>query len=111
MAKASKNAAAPPAKPYGLGWLPDRPDHRDIPYSVSIEVLKSLPPSVDLRPGCPPVYDQGQLGSCTANALGGAFQFCKMKQKSKNAFMPSRLFIYYNERALEGTVADRKSVV
>ncbi len=89
----------------GLGWLPDRPDHRDIPFSANIGILKSLPSKVDLRASCPPVYDQGQLGSCTANALGAAFQFCKMKQKSKSAFMPSRLFIYYNERVLINTVA------
>ena len=35
----------------------------------------SLPESVDLRPLCPPVYNQLQLGSCTANALVGADQF------------------------------------
>jgi C1A family cysteine protease len=49
------------------------------------------------------VYDQGQLGSCTANAIAGAIEFDLMKQ-NKNDFMPSRLFIYYNERAIEGTV-------
>ena len=53
--------------------------------------------------GFPPAYDQGQLGSCTANAIGGAFAFEEKKQK-KIDFMPSRLFIYYNERAMEGTV-------
>jgi C1A family cysteine protease len=62
-----------------------------------------LPPLVDLRPQFPPVYDQGELGSCTANALAGAFQFEQIKQKEKN-FIPSRLFIYYNERVLENSV-------
>ena len=52
---------------------------------------------------CPPVYDQGQLGSCTANSIGGAIEFEQMKQ-GMNAFVPSRLFIYYNERVLENTV-------
>jgi len=65
--------------------------------------MKALPPKVDLRPNCPPVYDQGQLGSCTANAIGGALQFDQMKQ-AKEAFVPSRLFIYYNERVMENTV-------
>ena len=59
---------------------------------------------MDLRSKCPPVYDQGQLGSCTANAIAAAIQFDRMKQKLKPAFAPSRLFIYYNERAMEGTV-------
>jgi C1A family cysteine protease len=56
-----------------------------------------------MRKQCPPVYDQGQLGSCTANAIGAALEFDQMKQKEK-AFTPSRLFIYYNERVMEGTV-------
>ena len=51
----------------------------------------------------PPVYDQGQLGSCTANAIGAAFEFDQVKEGYKD-FMPSRLFIYYNERAMEGTI-------
>jgi C1A family cysteine protease len=50
------------------------------------------------------VYDQGQLGSCTANAIAGAIQFDQKKQ-SGTEFTPSRLFIYYNERVIEGTVA------
>jgi C1A family cysteine protease len=43
------------------------------------------------------------LGSCTANAIGGALEFNQMKQGEKS-FTPSRLFIYYNERAMEHTV-------
>jgi C1A family cysteine protease len=50
------------------------------------------------------VYDQGQLGSCTANAIGAAFEFELVKQSLPD-FMPSRLFIYYNERAMEGSVS------
>ena len=51
----------------------------------------------------PAIYDQGQLGSCTANAIGGAFEFEMLKQEEPD-FMPSRLFIYYNERVIERTV-------
>jgi C1A family cysteine protease len=57
-----------------------------------------------LRSKCPPVYDQGQLGSCTANAIAGAIQFDRRKQKLKPDFVPSRLFIYYNERVIEHSV-------
>ena len=87
------------------GWIPDLPDQRDHLYAAPLEVIQVLPPSVDLRPQCPAVYDQGQLGSCTANAIAGAIQFDQMKQSLAQIFTPSRLFIYYNERVIEGTVA------
>lgn len=86
------------------GWLRQLPDFRDFKYKVPFHILKALPPSVDLRPLCPPVYDQGSLGSCTANAIGSADQFCQMKQQGHDVFIPSRLFIYWNERDMEGTV-------
>jgi len=98
---ATKKSAAKPA--YGFGWLPDLPDQRDVLYSAPLTIIRKLPAKVDLRTKCPPVYDQGQLGSCTANALGGAFEFGQKKQKKKD-FMPSRLFIYYNERVLNNSV-------
>jgi hypothetical protein len=86
------------------GWKPDLPDIHDFVYSVPNEVTaKPLPDKVNLRDQCPAVYDQGQLGSCTANAIAAAFQFDLLKQKLP-AFMPSRLFIYYNERSIENTV-------
>jgi len=69
-----------------------------------MENLAALPAKVDLRPHCPKeVYDQGDLGSCTANAIAGALEFDQMKQGLK-VFTPSRLFIYYNERVKEHTV-------
>src|SRR6185295_4839915 len=86
------------------GWIPDLPDQRDHLYAASAVHLAKLPPKVDLRRKCPAPYDQGQLGSCTANAIAGAIQFDRMKQKLKKNFVPSRLFIYYNERVIEGTV-------
>jgi C1A family cysteine protease len=89
---------------YAKGWVPDRPDWHDHLYSAPLVGMTVLPPSIDLRPYCPPVVDQGQLGSCTANAIAGAIEFDQMKQKI-TAFAPSRLFIYYNERAEEGTVS------
>ena len=87
-----------------FGWTPDIPDARDFMYSAPEAVLTTLPKKVDLRGSkMPKVYDQGQLGSCTANAIGAAFEFGQIKQGQKD-FMPSRLFIYYNERAMEGTI-------
>jgi len=86
------------------GWQPDLPDHRDLLYAAPPSLVKKLPKKIDLSGKCPPVYDQGELGSCTANAIGAAFEFELMKQSSNLNFMPSRLFIYYNERAMEHTV-------
>ena len=85
------------------GWVPDLPDHRDHLYSAPVELAAAPPAKVDLRPHCPPVYDQGQIGSCTANAIAAAIEFDRVKQKLAG-FTPSRLFIYYNERVIEHTV-------
>jgi C1A family cysteine protease len=86
------------------GWVPDLPDTRDHLYAAPAPTLADLPASVDLTDGCPKtVYDQGRIGSCTANAIAAAFEFDLLKQHLTD-FMPSRLFIYYNERAIEGTV-------
>ena len=88
----------------GYGWHPDLPDHRDYSYAVPAHVTATaLPPLVDLRPQCPAVYDQKQLGSCTANAIAAAIQFEQMKQNLP-VFVPSRLFIYYNERVMEHSI-------
>lgn len=84
------------------GWHPDVPDHRDHVYSIPLGAGANLPPAVDLRAFCPPIYDQGSLGSCTGNAVAGAYQYDQMAQ-GLPSFPPSRLFIYFNERAIEGT--------
>jgi C1A family cysteine protease len=85
------------------GWAPDLPDQRDHLFAAAPEVLAKLPPKKDISAGFPAPYDQGQLGSCTGNAIAGAIQFDQKKQGIRK-FMPSRLFIYYNERAMEGTI-------
>jgi C1A family cysteine protease len=93
-----------PRKIARYGWRPDAPDQRDYRFEPPADVLAALPSMVDLRPSCPPVYDQGQLGSCTANAIGGAVEFERRRQQLLPDFVPSRLFIYYGEREIEGTV-------
>ncbi len=86
-----------------LGWVRDLPDPRDHLFSVPLKTLQSLPAKVDLGSAFP-VYDQKEIGSCTANALAAAVQFDRIKDALDPAFIPSRLFIYYNERSLEGDV-------
>lgn len=87
------------------GWKPDKLDHRDHLYQLKHEISPGdLPDKMDIRAGCPPVYDQGQLGSCTAQSIAGAYEFDEMRQHNPEVFIPSRLFIYYNERAMEGTI-------
>lgn len=89
------------------GWVPDHPDiHRPLYTRLCRDDIPlTLPARVDLRTSgfMPECYDQGELGSCTANAIAGSVQFLDRKEKLAD-FMPSRLFIYYNERAMEGTI-------
>jgi len=87
------------------GWAPDLPDHRDRMYAAPAPIVMKLPPKKDISAGFPAVYDQGQLGSCTGNAISAAFEFDRLKQHiGAKTWIPSRLFIYYNERAMEGTI-------
>ena len=87
------------------GWVPDRPDQRDKLYAAIAAPPKKLPARVDLSAQCSAVEDQGQLGSCTANALVGNLEFLERKAGHDVTDL-SRLFIYYNERAMEGTVGE-----
>jgi C1A family cysteine protease len=83
------------------GWKRDLPDHRD--FKVEHLHLEALPTSVDLRPHMPPCYDQGQLGSCTANGIAAIIEHQFISQ-GLPVWVPSRLFIYYCERAIEGNI-------
>ena len=65
-----------------------------------------LPETVDLRPQFPHIYDQGNLGSCTANALCSVFTYETIDENIHKGFDPSRLFLYYNERLIEGSVKE-----
>ncbi len=85
------------------GWVPDVPDHRDYLYKNIRRKLRP-PKKIDLRIFCSPVEDQGQLGSCTANALAGNMEFVDVKTPPSGYVDVSRLFIYYNERVLIHTV-------
>ncbi|SEQ99342.1 Cysteine protease, C1A family [Solimonas aquatica] len=85
------------------GWQPDLPDHRDHPYAAVHGRRRRLPRQVDLRAHCPPVDNQGSLGSCTAHALSSALEFLELRAGQRLVNL-SRLFVYYNERVIEHSV-------
>ena len=84
-----------------FGWIPDVPDKRD--HYFALPPKRKLPSRVDMRPMNPLIYNQLSLGSCTAQSVAGALQF-SMLEVMDVAFLPSRLFIYYNTRVLHKTV-------
>jgi len=69
------------------------------PEKITYFNAVNSPPSIDLRPKIPITYDQGQLGSCTANALCYAYIYLIP------SFVPSRLFLYYNERKIDNSIS------
>jgi C1A family cysteine protease len=102
--------AATPKLGKGLGRNPDRPDTRDlhIPKNAHLGISAPLPSSADVFMGLNlPVYDQGTLGSCTANA--GVLYRRWLAQRFAQYSSPdqdlSRLFLYYQERVLDGDPA------
>lgn len=84
---------------YNLQWKPDKLDARDYKYKLTPKVAPNV---VDLRSYCSPVENQGNLGSCTGQAIAGAIELLNKRNGKYNDI--SRLFIYYYERLLIGTV-------
>lgn len=86
-----------------LNWRKD-PAHEHLPDHVPHLLARAapLPTQTDLGPGSPPVYDQGNLGSCTAHAIAGVFHV-KEWIKGTKAGNPARLFIYQMELLIQGT--------
>lgn len=87
------------AKKHILQWVPDKLDIRDYKYQIT---TRTSPNSVDLRSYCSPIENQGSLGSCTGQAIAGAIEL--LNKRNGNYRDISRLFIYYYERLILGTV-------
>ncbi len=97
---------------YSLGWIPDFKDIRD--YTSNSPEVKPLlqkagislsshhvPESVDLRKWCSPIEDQGEIGSCTANAGVGIVEFHERRATNAQKHIDmSRLFLYKVTRKL-----------
>lgn len=58
---------------------------------------------VDPRAKMPPLFNQGALGSCTANATAACFQYDSILD-GHDCGLLARLWIYFWERSLEGTL-------
>jgi C1A family cysteine protease len=98
-----EKAGLTPRKIHRYGWKPSLPDARDhIADTSELVVLDEVDPRAEL----PDVFDQGQLGSCTANAVAAAVEYDAKLNRSDPGFL-SRLWIYYYERKLEGAPADQ----
>jgi C1A family cysteine protease len=110
----------------GMGWLPDYPDFRDytpeygqappnedraVPAllqqvgAARAPQAARLKKSVDLRSDFSPIEDQGQLGSCTANAGAGVVEYFERTAFGKHLEV-SRLFLYKVTRDLMGAKGD-----
>jgi C1A family cysteine protease len=106
-----------------MGWLPDYPDFRDVTMEndqvskrlerlgqtsvkemlsktgAQIESKATLPNKVSLTSWFSPVEDQGELGSCTANAGVGLIEYFERRAFGKH-IDASRLFLYKATRNL-----------
>jgi C1A family cysteine protease len=103
MADVLETAGLTPRNIRRYGWKPSLPDLRDhIADSSELAVLEEVDPRAEL----PPIFDQGQLGSCTANAVAAAVEY-DAKLNGSDPGPLSRLWIYYYERKLEGSPADQ----
>jgi len=95
-------------KRLNFGWVRDLPDFRDFDdKNVEIKKLlrknkafsKEVSRKVDLRQWCSPVEHQGEIGSCTANAVAAVVEYFQRKTFGKHVDA-SRLFLYKVTRNL-----------
>lgn len=86
---------------HGLGWRPDLPDQRD--HRLNTFTVPRVPRAFDRRNNLPPVWDQGQIGSCTGHGAAAAWVDAAQHAGAAGVPTPSRLFLYWNARALEGS--------
>lgn len=89
---------------HSYGWKGDSGKKKAPPfYSNPRYASMTIAPKSDLSGDMPPIWDQGTLGSCTAQGIARIIDFAH--KKATGRFIgPSRLFIYYNERVLENTI-------
>lgn len=80
------------------GWKRDLPDHRDRLHAHL--TTGDIPNYSDLRSQLPEVWDQGQLGACTAFAACAVI--CAARQRQGLPYIePAQLHYYYAERSID----------
>ena len=92
------------ASTHRYGWrrpLPGRGALDLLPHADATGLI--VRPEVDPRAKMPPIFNQGQLGSCTANATAACFQYDSILD-GKDCGELSRRWIYHYEKAIEGTL-------
>ena len=90
--------------PRALGWRNPRSLGRPHVGRTTATTLAGLPQRCTLA-HLPPVYDQGQVGSCTANALAAAVEILQGRAGYPQQ-RPDRVALYYRERQAEGTAGE-----
>jgi C1A family cysteine protease len=83
------------------GWKPDVPDQRDLRFKPRNMGRQAR--EFDLRDRFFRCWQQGSLGSCTAQTVAAACLFRDVFDRDNSIVVPSRLFIYYATRSIEGT--------
>jgi len=83
-----------------FGWNPQAPDYRDYKFTAP---LKALPKSTNRLTTSLPIYDQQRLGACVSCGCARLWQHRRLMER-QGCSMASRLFIYYQGRAIEGTI-------
>lgn len=75
-------------------------------FGFNTGLKANLPASVDLRTTgkVSPIYDQGQLGACTAFAMGKGLRETLTNLNGGTAKPLSALYLYYKERERMGTI-------
>lgn len=100
----------PPTKltKFHTGWKPSDMKPAKFMFQHFLGLIPAtIPDAADLSgdPANPPIWDQGQLGSCVVHGVRRASEFARSKQ-GLDFFGGSRLFMYFNgRRKIEGVSA------
>ena len=84
-----------------LNWKKGPKDSRDFKSVRRLSAPVELPDNFELDKQIP-IYDQGNIGSCTSNSACSCFRYEVAQLAGNFDFNPSRLFQYYNTRKLQG---------
>jgi C1A family cysteine protease len=84
--------------------LKDKQNLKDKFYRATVSDTSLLPKQTNNAILIDWVFDQGQQGSCTGNALA-SLKMYRLKQAGVPFVVVSRSYIYWHERLIEGTIS------